>query len=251
MTAPDPLSWRYTDHLTLARETIDMPWRALWANDTLDTLAGLTAGRSIVDIGAGFGDLLAIARERGWTVRGTEASLSARSRALEWNDIRLDTPETFDFTQPADAVVCANVLEHVEDPGAVASDIHALLVPGGVAYFKVPNDYSVMQQSAPRPERRWWVSDDHRHYFTFEALESMLREVGFTIMRRSTSFPMEMFLMMGEDYVDSAAVGRACHWKRRAFEEAMPAPDRRRFYAALASGGFGRTAEVFARKDDE
>jgi SAM-dependent methyltransferase len=38
-----------------------------------------------------------------------------------------------------DVVVSANVLEHVEDPHAVFSEIHRVLRPGGVFLFQTPN----------------------------------------------------------------------------------------------------------------
>ena len=67
-----------------------------------------------------------------------------------------------------------------------------------------------------------------------------------------TSFPMEAFLMMGEDYTGDPVLGRACHNRRKKFDLAFEAAGlketRRAFYRALAEAGLGREAVVIAVK---
>jgi hypothetical protein len=63
---------------------------------------------------------------------------------------------------------------------------------------------------------------------------------------------MEAFLMMGENYVNDPALGRACHNRRKKFDLAFEAAGlketRRGFYRALAELGIGREAVVIAVK---
>ena len=70
---------------------------------------------------------------------------------------------------------------------------------------------------------------------------------------RVASFPIEMFLLMGEDYVGHPEVGRACHERRMAFERALIDASRidelARLYRALAAAGLGRTCGILARRD--
>ena len=65
-----------------------------------------------------------------------------------------------------------------------------------------------------------------------------LTRLGFPVAERTTSFPMEAFLLMGENYVGDPALGRACHTKRKRFdlalEQAGLGETRRAFYRALA-----------------
>ena len=57
---------------------------------------------------------------------------------------------------------------------------------------------------------------------------------------------------MGEDYTTDAALGRACHARRKRFDLALEAAGlgqtRRAFYRALASAGIGREAAILAVK---
>ena len=92
----------------------------------------------------------------------------------------------------------------------------------------------------------------HLNYFDFESLAALLARLGLTVRERMTSFPMEAFLMMGERYVGDAALGRACHNKRKAFDFALEAAGlketRRACYHALAGLGRSREAVVLAVK---
>ncbi len=115
----------------------------------------------------------------------------------------------------------------------------------------VPNDYSPMQRAARAGGLEpWWLAPPHHlNYFGFASLERLLARCGFAPVARRTSFPMEAFLLMGDDYVSQPPLGRALHAKRKAFDLALPQGDRRAFYAALAAAGFGREATVVAVKE--
>ncbi len=99
----------------------------------------------------------------------------------------------------------------------------------------------------------WWVAPPHHlNYFNFDSLTRLLARSGFVAKARATSFPMEAFLMMGENYVNDPALGRACHNRRKKFDLAFEAAGlketRRGFYRALAELGIGREAVVIAVK---
>lgn len=72
----------------------------------------------------------------------------------------------------------------------------------------------------------------------------MLDSIGFEVVARSTTFPMELFLLMGENYLGDSDVGGACHRRRREFEQSVGTVTRRRFYRALAEAGLGRSCLV-------
>ena len=61
-------------------------------------------------------------------------------------------------------------------------------------------------------------------------------------------FPMELFLLMGDDYVNTPKQGESCHRRRVQFEQAVPGGLRRRLYAALAREGVGRNCLTFAER---
>jgi hypothetical protein len=85
----------------------------------------------------------------------------------------------------------------------------------------------------------WWVAPPHHlNYFDFDSLSALVERLGFTVAERTTSFPMEAFLMMGDDYTKDAVLGRACHNRRKRFDLAFEAAGlkkvRHAFYRALA-----------------
>ncbi|HEC35434.1 MAG TPA: hypothetical protein ENI39_02745 [Anaerolineae bacterium] len=59
---------------------------------------------------------------------------------------------------------------------------------------------------------------------------------------------MELFLLMGDEYVGDPTIGKWCHWKRVSFELSIPAELRRRIYRALAKIGVGWHILMIAEK---
>jgi len=66
------------------------------------------------------------------------------------------------------------------------------------------------------------------------------------------TFPIDMFLLMGDNYIGDDDLGRACHAKRKAFElnlaRAGKSALKREIYKNLARLGVGRDVFVVARK---
>jgi SAM-dependent methyltransferase len=155
-----------------------------------------------------------------------------------------------------DAVHLKLVLEHLADPAAVLAAARTVLRPDGVLCVQVPNDFNalqaVVQQTLDTPS--WWIAPPfHVNYFDFASLRRLCDRTGFAVVQEDATFPMELFLLMGEHYVGDDGVGRACHRKRMALEERLAASGRndlrRRASRALAASGLGREAIVYARVD--
>ena len=238
----------------------DEDWFALAGNDRLETAERrLGPGRRrLLDIGCGPGFFLKTAIARGWQAHGIEPSVQAAAHART-----LGAAVTEGFFNAAsapalgrfDMVNLTNVLEHVPDPTDTLARAIALLEPGGQLCVGVPNDYSPFQIAARAAlgGREWWLAPPHHlNYFDFDSLTGLLARLGLTDMERTTSFPMEAFLMMGEDYTADAALGRACHNRRKRFDFALETAGlkevRRGFYRALAAQGLGREAVIIATR---
>jgi SAM-dependent methyltransferase len=236
----------------------DQPWFELAQNDRLDAFEKLTAGRRLLDIGCGPGFFLSTAVKRGWQGFGIEPSrrAAAHARTLGGEITEgLFTDEMAAALGRFDVVNLTNVLEHVPDPIAILTRAIGLLEPGGVLCVGVPNDFSPFQIAARSAMNTgdWWVAPPHHlNYFDFESLAALVNRLGLAVRERTTSFPMEAFLMMGENYTSDAALGRACHNKRKrfdfAFEAAGMKETRRDFYRAMAKLGIGREAVIIAVK---
>ncbi len=238
----------------------DQEWFALSQTDKLEMLERLlpTDRRRLLDIGCGPGFFLATAMKRGWQAHGIEPSRQAAAHARA---LGARVTEGFFGLETAaslgrfDAIALTNMLEHVPDPIGILRQAYDLLDSGGAICVGVPNDFSPLQLAARAASGAadWWVAPPHHlNYFDFASLGALLTRLGFVIAERSTSFPMEAFVMMGENYIGDPALGRACHNKRKrfdlAFEAAGLGQSRRAFYRALADAGLGREAVIVAVK---
>jgi len=226
--------------------------------DKLDILNKFfpSSKRKILDIGCGSGEFLGFMKKLGWKVFGIEPSKEVLWRAKKQGIIVYNsTLEEFvskkDQRNKFYVAVLANVLEHVLKPEETISMVKDLLHPGGIICIQVPNDFNKLQLSASRNVKRkdWWVAiPDHLNYFNFKSLEKLLKFYGFDILLKTTDFPMEVFLLMGENYADYPQNGRLCHEKRVNLELSIPKELRRDFYNKLAELEIGRQCIIYARK---
>lgn len=103
------------------------------------------SGLRVLDVGCGGGILSEALAERGASVLGIDLAESALQaaeahRAGQAVEYRLESSrETAARGEVFDVVTCMEMLEHVADPAAVLRDIHAVLKPGGWAFFSTIN----------------------------------------------------------------------------------------------------------------
>ena len=103
------------------------------------------SGLRVLDVGCGGGILSEALAERGASVLGIDLAESALQaaeahRAGQAVEYRLESSrEVAARGERFDAVTCMEMLEHVADPAAVLRDIHAVLKPGGWAFFSTIN----------------------------------------------------------------------------------------------------------------
>jgi SAM-dependent methyltransferase len=244
----------------LAHAGEDQAWFELAQNDRLEAFERILGPRRrrLLDIGSGPGFFLKTAKSRGWRVAGIEPSRQAAAHA---RSLGIAVTEGFFNAESAmalgwfDAINLTNVLEHVPDPIAIVQAARNILEPGGVLCVNVPNDFSPFQIAAAVSggTGEWWLAPPHHlNYFDFATLQNLLERLGLSVVEKTTSFPMEAFVLMGDDYTADPALGRACHAKRKRFDLALEAAGmtetRRAFYRALAETCIGREAVAIAVK---
>jgi len=97
----------------------------------------------ILDIGAGRGEALVAARERGWDAEGTETSSSFAEYASRTHGVmvHVGTLERLDLPRGSyDLVILGAVLNHTYDPLALLRQARRLLCDGGLCWIEVPNE---------------------------------------------------------------------------------------------------------------
>ena len=215
-------------------------------------------GRRLIDVGCGTGQLIAGMRRLKWDVAGIEPFEDKNvMHAQGVSNIYTQTLEEFIAAHPDllgtyDVVTLMSVLEHLLDPIAELEKIRKLVRKDtGVVCVRVPNDFNPLQYHAQKKNRKapWWVAaPDHLNYFDTVSLPRILSRIGFEPLLVTTDFPMELFLLMGDDYVGDQRVGRECHRRRVNFELSVPGELRRGLYRSWAQMGLGRDVMVLARR---
>jgi len=147
---------------------------------------GLKKGR-LLDIGCATGRLLAALREGGWETTGVEINVRQAEYARQKRrlDVRGTPLEENRFPDAHfDTVLASHLIEHLNDPAALLTEVHRILVPGGHFFVTTPN----MAGFQARLFRGNWRSAifDHLYLFSVKTLSRLLREKGFAIERIST-----------------------------------------------------------------
>ena len=214
--------------------------------------------RRLLDIGSGPGFFLLNGKNRGWEVRGIEPSLQAaehsRSLGLEVENIFF-SEESAPTLGKFDAINMSEVLEHIPYPGALLSLAHEQLHEGGLVCIVVPNDFNPFQ-IALRDHmgfKPWWVAPPHHiNYFNFDSLQKLVKRIGFEVVHKEATFPIDMFLLMGDNYIGNDELGRQCHARRKSLEvnvmNAGMAKVLTSLYKGLAHSGIGREIVLIAKK---
>lgn len=109
------------------------------------------------------------------------------------------------------------VLEHVADPRTFLLETINYLRPAGRLLIIVPNEMNPLQQRI-KGYGDWWVSPVHINYFTADSLRKLLTSLGLHVTYEGTTFPMELFHLLGIHYIGHERLGRLCHWTRLVFE---------------------------------
>lgn len=216
-------------------------------------------GKKIFDIGFGFAQSLLYYRDKkNLRVSGIEPSTEgfnyAKSKGIECFNQGIDDLKEFDVSADSDIVMLLNVLEHLRNPALTLNLIkEKLLKKNGILVVEVPNDFNHFQQVANKEFnlKEWWVvSPNHINYFSPESLINLMRRCDYEIFEYHTSFPLEIFLLFGENYINNREIGTKCHEKRVKFEKLMLKHGKKdvlnQLYKSLASIGLGRSLTVYA-----
>lgn len=240
-------------------------WDEVYAERYERLEAALPAGRRrLLDIGSGPGLFLAAGRERGWEVMGVEPSerASRYSRDVLKLDVRsmFLTNETAASLGQFDVVNLGEVLEHLPDPAGMLRLVHGLLAPGGMLVVLVPNDFNPFQRvlNESMGVAPWWVAPPHHlNYFDTDTLPRLITRCGFEVNHVETTFPIDMFLLMGHHYIGNDTLGRQAHAMRKTLEMNLRAAGasgralKAQLHQAFAGLGLGREVLAFARKTDD
>ena len=226
--------------------------------DLLEIIKRDAPGKKIIDIGCGYGNFLKFCQTAGYEVFGldpsSEAIKNVRAMGVEATVADMEDLKN-KVDKKYDVAVMLNVFEHLREPYETLKDIREnILNDNGLLIIKVPNEFNKLQVIANKEYglKSWWVSaPQHINYFTIPDLVNLLDKNGFEVFLKEASFPLEMFILFGDQYVGDSALGKTIHEKRVLFEKTIKKYDndyKRKMYRQFAEIGLGREVTVYARK---
>lgn len=154
---------------------------------------------SILDIGAGTGDFLRMARKRGWDINGVEPNPMARGLASEKQVVL--KPKMEDVNNGAfDAITLWHTLEHIPDLDKQIEAILNCLKESGIIMVAVPNFKS---RDAKYYKEFWAAYDVPRHlwHFSQEAIERVFKKHNVQLVKKSPlPFDAYYIALLSEKY---------------------------------------------------
>jgi SAM-dependent methyltransferase len=151
--------------LTGERTLPDVPVENYWFRRHLavyEWIAERCAGMDVVDMACGEGYGTDVLARRAARVTGVDANPDAFEHArLKYTrpGVRFVRDMVEMYSEPCDAVVFLQTIEHVQDPKAVLDHLRSMLRPGGTAYVSTPNVLTLAPPGEERSGNPWHVRE--------------------------------------------------------------------------------------------
>jgi SAM-dependent methyltransferase len=166
---------------------IEYRWGFRWRYILRQIAERVERGASLLDVGAGNGYFVKLAREEfGFDAGGIEISDAAATFASDVLGVDLMVGDISEHEGTYDVVTAFSVIEHVADPVAMIEMLAAKLAPGGLLVLATPNPGCI--QRRVKGVKRWAMicPPHHLNILTGRGLDTLLERAGFELLRRET-----------------------------------------------------------------
>ena len=146
-------------------------------------------GGRLLDYGAGSGAFARFMADRGFAAVGLEPySLGTTLEEKNLRLVRAPLSQVKASLGKFDVITMWHVLEHLEHPVELLTELRSMLAPGGVLVVSVPNFASWQSEIF---KGGWFHLDPPRHLLQFEpsTLEDCLRRAGFMVSHQVPFLP--------------------------------------------------------------
>jgi len=157
--------------LTGERTLPDVPEENYWYRRHLvvyEWIAAQLTGARVIDMACGEGYGTDVLARRAASAVGVDANPEAYEHArLRYGraNVRFERDLVDRFSEPADAVVFLQTIEHLEDPAAALAHFRSLVGERGRVYVSTPNVLTLAPKGAPRSGNPWHVHEYRRAEF--------------------------------------------------------------------------------------
>jgi 2-polyprenyl-3-methyl-5-hydroxy-6-metoxy-1,4-benzoquinol methylase len=162
--------------LTGERTLPDVPAENYWFRRHLavyEWIAARVAGMRVLDMACGEGYGSAVLAAAAAAVVGVDANPEAHEHArlrYRTRNLRFERGLLESFSEPADAVVFLQTIEHLPEPQAALAHMRSLVGEHGVVFVSTPNVLTLAPRGAARSDNPWHVRE-----YRAEEFERMCR----------------------------------------------------------------------------
>ena len=211
----------------------------------------------ILDIGSGPGFFLKYFDELNWDTVGIEPSNTAaefsKGLGLEvWQKSFYEISE--EDIGKFDVIHSNQTFEHLLNPNEALIKLKSLLKPNGLIFLCVANDFNPIQLilTEKMDYSDWWfIPPEHINYFSIQSISQLIEKSGFEELICTTTFPIDIFLLMGDNYILDNEIGSNCHSRRKQLELNLFQSDRtslkNSLYHSFSENSIGREIEILAK----
>lgn len=146
-----------------------------------------SSNKRLLDVGAGTGDFLAVAKKYGWEVAGVEPNELARLKSGEKGVALLQNLDSIPTSDKYEVITLWHVLEHLPDLESQIAKLVGLLTDNGTLVVAVPNFKSFDAQYY----KEFWAAFDvprHLWHFSKRSVQSIFAKHGMKLVRTKPMF---------------------------------------------------------------
>lgn len=152
---------------------------ALWS-EVLERLQKLSDGNTLLEVGVGRGELIAVALEYGYNIDAVELNPEIAKKAANllgipvWNCdfLKYNTEKKYS------KIIMGDVIEHVLSPEEALRNAYRLLEDEGVLWISTPNFESSYSRFM-KFDDPMWREPNHISYFSYAGLVNLAEKCGF------------------------------------------------------------------------
>jgi len=249
-------------------------WWAALHGDWLSIVEAHTNGRTLLDVGCGYGLFLREAASRGWDADGIDPSRESveyvfkdsigkniRVVHTSWSEfnpvvaVQEGIHPLYSYRMVIRKYSCISahwLIEHLPNPLEFLNWCKAHLAPGGVLLLALPQEWTEDQFTANEKAavKNWWLHHTHLNYFSQTSIANLLGRAGFRIVDSLATFPMETFIKFKHwDYTNDPDLGRHAHMAVESDDLKLTREERIRQYRERAHFVQGRDLILVCKYD--
>ena len=157
-------------------------------------------GVTLLEVGVGKGELLAVALELGLDVNAVEIESKSAQKIANMLNINVWRGDFLKFSSDKhySIIIMGDVIEHIINPKKALMNAYELLKDDGVLWISTPNFESAYSKMTKFKDFMWCVQN-HVTYFSFRGIKMIIEECGFKIadykVSRKYNGSMELILI--------------------------------------------------------